>query len=159
MTFAANFVFERARPAAYLDRYGAVQVAGQDEPRIDHTLLGQPLGLKVEGFPEYDQADRVSVVAGDWANTPATVLHAYDDPDGVRHHRAYYTSHADQTINGCLAIQGWHRRVTVLPETLPDNGNGFVLWRGLLWTLPSMIELDGPEVLLDDGDGNILRDG
>lgn len=137
--FAETFDFARDREGVYRDAAGALVTAAVDAPRFDYGPDGRPLGLLIEGRPEFGQADRVEVVAGDWAVLKGTVLHAYRDDAGVDQRRAWYSSTDPvATVNGCLNLKGHAGAIAYVPTYLPNRG-GYVLWRGEMWELGGIV--------------------
>lgn len=156
--FADTFTFSRARAADYLDPDGETATAAVDVPRFDHDDAGAPRGLLIEGRPQYDAADRLSVADGDWVTARGTVLHEIETPAGVVERRAWYSA-ADPVslVAGCLNAKGRHRRIAFVPGHLRNRG-GFVRWRNQHWNLGAVL-LAEAGVLLAAEAGVALLEG
>ena len=161
-TLAELFAFSRARTAQYVDSAGATQTAPIDTPRLDHDLDGAVLGLLVEGRPTTLKPDQVALQA-DLPDAPilGTVLHDYIDAGGDRWRRAIYTRSPRATVEGCLAIQGWHRRIGFFPALLPrseDHGpTRPVRYEGESWEMCGLlVDIDGKALDIGDGFHSLL---
>ena len=156
--FEDTFDFNRDRTAPYVDADGVAQVAAIDVPRFDHDEGGSPRGIFVEGRPQFSAADKLQVVAGDWATPGGTILHEIETPAGVIERRAWYApSDPRGTANACLNTKGRHRRIAYVPGYLPNRG-GFVRWRNLFWSLGSIV-LSEPGVAIAVDDNKLLLEG
>lgn len=157
LSFAATFVFTRAREAAYVDSAGAVATAAVDTPRFDHTGEAEPRGLLIEGRPQTGAPDRLTVIDGDWAEPGGTVLHEYETLAGETRRRAIYAPDDPRSaVDGCLNAKGRHRRIAYVPGYLRNRG-GFVRWRDLFWTLGGVVLADAGVALAPITDKPLLE--
>lgn len=155
--FGETFVFSRARAASYLNAQGQRAAAAVDQPRFDHSPAGAPRGLLIEGRPEVTQADRITVVDGDWAVRQGTVLHEIETPAGVIERRAWYSEASPaEVVDGCLNAKGWHRRIAFVPTQLPNRG-GFVRWGNHFWNLGGVMLVEPAVALGVAGDVPLLE--
>lgn len=138
-TFEDTFEFSRARAADYREADGEIVEAPIDVPRFDHSEAGVPRGLLVDVTEDFTLPDVLRVRDGDWAEPPGTLLHEYEDQDGLIQNRAWYV-YTDPlgVANVCLDLQARHRRIAFVPVLLPNRG-GHVRWRSALWTLGSIL--------------------
>lgn len=146
MAFADSFTFTRPRTGSYLDASGNPQVAADDTPRFDHLADGTPLGLLVEGQPEFTTADQAAAIDTGWGAVTSTVLHEHMTPEGLVMNRAMYSAAPLAAVNGLMRIKGWHRRITVVP-TLLDNIGGQVAFAGKAWTIYGLIQVNAGTVI------------
>ena len=161
-TFADVFTFTRDRTAPYTDADGQPQTAPVDTPRLDHDGQGNVLGLRIEGRPTAIQVDKI-LLAADLAGEPAlgTVLHDYIDLAGTRWMRAIYTRSPRVTVEGCLAMQGWHRRIAFFPEFMVRRADidplGPVRFGGESWQMAGLlVDIDGNALDIGDGQTSLL---
>lgn len=149
--FNLAFAFSRPVGAVVRDETGALGVAAVDQPRFDHDLDGNRLGLLIGPGRTFGQADRCAVIAGDWEiKGPATVLHEYAGDDDVVIRRAYYTAAVRAMVNSALGIAGHHRVIGAVAGYLKNRG-GVVRFRERDWQL---VEALGTGV-----EGEVLEDG
>lgn len=155
--FATTFAFARGRAADYLDAAGAPATAPVDVPRFDHDGTGAPLGLLLEGRPEFARADLLSVLDGDWNTPEGTVLHEYAVGGQIERRAWYAPINARATVNACLRVKGHHRRIAYVPVYLKNRG-GFVRWRHADYALGGVVAVDAG-VVLAVADNQLLLEG
>mgnify|MGYP000429770940 CR=1 FL=1 len=161
-TFAELFAFSRDRAAPFVDGNGNAETAAIDVPRLDHDEAGIVKGLLIEGRPQTLQADVVVLQANlPGAPVQGTVLHDYIDAGGDRWQRAIYTRSPRATVEGCLALKGWHRRIGFFPAFLPrseDHGpTRPVRYEGESWEMCAfVVDVDGQAIDIGDVFHSIL---
>jgi hypothetical protein len=154
--FAETFDFARARPAPVRSAGGPASV-GPNLARFDHTAEGAPRGLLIEGWPQYQAADRLSVKAGDWAVAGGTVLHQVEVA-GMVQRRAWYSPGDPRPIaNACLAGKGHHQLIAYVPQYLPDRG-GFVTFQSRTFALAKILAAQPGFALAASADA-IIKEG
>lgn len=159
--FDETFTFVRRTEAPYVDADGEEQSAPRHTPRFDHDPDGAPRGLLIEGYPMLDRPEICRVRAGDWSDPiHTTVLHEFEDQDGLIHRRAWYALPIDLTVivNACMNTWAHQRRIAVLPGHLRNRG-GFVRWRRTDYDLGALILADDNLGLTTAGDGHFVIEG
>jgi|GEM_PF-3095159 len=164
--FALAFDFARSEAVAVLDAAGLPASAEPDVAAFDHTAAGVPLGLLVIAGTDLGGGDRVALdplmlpielVSGEVpGDRDATVFHRFDAGAGEAR-RAWYTRHAQATVEALLDQPGHHREIGVVAGFRRNDG-GLVRYRGEIWTLPELLSADGI-VLADTEDRPVIRAG
>lgn len=159
LPFANTFSFSRPIVAPYRNAAGAIVNAAVNDPRFDHDIAGNRLGLLVTSGPAYGQQDACTALPGDWEGSgKATVLWAWSE-NGVLKRRALYTTNVRATINACLNVQAHHVFLGAVGTFLPNLGSatraGYVRYRNYDYPLGNAL---GPSegVALGSDDGDIL---
>ncbi len=155
LPFVVTFSFARPIPADCRDKSGAVVTRAVNVPRFDHSAGGARKGLIVAAGPAFGRHDAISVRSGDWEMIDrATVLHEYEDADGVVQRRAHYSTRPRATVNACLKIAGRHRLIGAVADFLPNLG-GFVRYRAAGYELGRAIGVTA-SVAIGDSSGRPL---
>lgn len=159
LPFANTFSFTRPIIAPYRTAAGAIINAAVNEPRFDHDVAGNRLGMLVTAGPAYAQHDSAAALPGDWDTARrATVLWAWSE-NGELKRRALYTTNVRATIDACLKVQAHHVFLGAVGAFLPNLGNdsrsGYVRYRNTEYALGNAL---GPSegVALGSEDGDIL---
>lgn len=155
LPFVVTFAFARPIAADCRDKTGVIVSRAVNVPRFDHSPGGERLGLIVARGPLADQHDAIAVRAGDWEKVDrATVVHEYEDDDGMVQRRAHYSTAPRATANACLIIAARHRLIGVVGDFLPNLG-GYVRYRAVQYQLGRAIGIS-PTVALGDSSGRPL---
>lgn len=159
LPFANSFAFTRRIAAPYRNASGIIVNAAIDEPRFDHDLNGNRLGILITAGPAYGQHDVLSALPGEWEGPgKATVLWAWSE-NGELKRRALYTTNVRSTINTCINVQAHHVFIGAVATFLPNLGNanrpGYVRYRNVEYPLGNALG-PGGGVALGNEDGDIL---
>lgn len=159
LPFANSFSFARSITAAYRNAAGVLVNAAVNEPRFDHDVDGNRLGMLVTAGPLYGQHDAVAALPGDWDTArKATVLWAWSE-NGELKRRALYTTNVRATIDACLKVQAHHVFLGAVAAFLPNLGNdtrpGYVRYRNTEYPLGNAL---GPSegLALGNEGGDVL---
>ncbi|MEL7784069.1 hypothetical protein AAG607_13665 [Citromicrobium bathyomarinum] len=172
--FALAFTLNRSESGRHRNAAGALVTAAIDAARFDYSEAGEPRGLLTTPGSDIGAQDRVAfdplmlpaalTESTDLPDREATVYHAFRplidlaadldrqqaDFASTIARRAWYSRDAATTITRLLNMAGHHLAIGVHAGFAP-NDDGFARYRGQLWRLPDLLQVDGGVLSTDAG--------